>query len=232
MLHRREAVIPLIQFSQELAAVIPGARLHLLDGDSFFLPVGDQDETVHALTSLTPKQEDERVDDRESGTLRTILFTDVENSTDLVVQDGDAKYRELLADHERLVHEALAEHGGNEIKTMGDSFLCWFSSASPALDAAAAMQRAITSHYGPELRICIGIYAGEPIQEADGDLYGTSVVRAARIMGQADGGQILVSQVVTDLVEGKRYKFADAGELALKGYKRAVHLFDVAWEAE
>jgi class 3 adenylate cyclase len=163
---------------------------------------------------------------------RTILFTDVENSTDLVVQHGDAKYRELLAEHERLVRQALAEHDGNEVKTIGDSFMCWFSSASSAIDAAAAMQRAITSHYGPELRIRIGIHAGEPIQEADGDLYGTSVVRASRIMGHADGGQILVSQVVTDLVEGKGYLFHDAGEFALKGYERAVHLFDVAWKAE
>ena len=51
-------------------------------------------------------------------------------------------------------------------------------------------------------------------------------------MGQADGGQILVSQVVTDLVEGKGFGLTDAGEFALKGYERAVHLFDVAWEGE
>ena len=68
--------------------------------------------------------------------------------------------------------------------------------------------------------------------EYDDDLWGTSVVRASRIMNKADGGQILVSQVVMDLVEGKGYLFSDAGEFALKGYEHAVHLFDVQWEAE
>ena len=109
--------------------------------------------------------------------------------------------------------------------------MCWFSSASSALDAAAAMQRKITSHYGDDLRIRIGIHAGEPIVDDD-DLWGISVNRASRIMGKANGGQIFVSQVVTDLVEGKGYLFSDAGEFALKGYKQSVHLFDVAWEAE
>ena len=230
VLHRRECVVPVVQFSHELASAIPGAQLQMLEGNSYLLAVGDQAETVSALASLSREPPPEPADAPGSARLRTILFTDVENSTDLVVQHGDAKYRELLADHERLVREALAEHGGNEIKTIGDSFMCWFSSASAALDAASAMQRKISDHYGDGIRI--GIHAGEPIQEADGDLYGTSVVRASRIMGQADGGQILVSQVVTDLVEGKSYLFSDAGEFALKGYERAVHLFDVAWEAE
>ncbi len=91
------------------------------------------------------------------------------------------------------------------------------------------MQRKITTHYGDDLRIRIGVHAGEPIVEDD-DLWGTSVVRASRIMNRADGGQILVSQVVMDLVEGKGYLFHDAGEFALKGYEHAVHLFDVKWD--
>jgi class 3 adenylate cyclase len=62
------------------------------------------------------------------------------------------------------------------------------------------------------------------------DLWGT--VRASRMMNKADGGQILVSQVVRDLVEGKGYGFSDAGEFALNGYEHAVHLFDVKWEGQ
>ena len=230
LIRPRVTNLPLDQ-AREVAAAIPSAELRLLEGVSTTTYFGDVDAVIAEINAVYPESPTPDQSDAPGG-FRTILFTDVENSTDLVVQHGDTKYRQLLADHERLVREALAEHGGNEIKTMGDSFMCWFSSASSALGAAQAMQRKITDHYGDGLRIRIGIHAGEPIQEADGDLYGTSVVRASRIMGQADGGQILVSQVVTDLVEGKGYLFSDAGEFALKGYERAVHLFDVAWEGE
>jgi adenylate cyclase len=191
--------------------------------------IGDTDAVVAEINAVLP--EAASFPPPVSGSFRTILFTDVEDSTDLVVQHGDAHYRALLAEHERLVREALSECGGNEIKTIGDSFMCWFSSASSAINAAQAMQTAIMAHYGDDLRIRIGVHAGEPIVEDD-DLWGTSVVRASRIMNKADGGQILVSQVVMDLVEGKGYLFHDAGEFALKGYEHAVHLFDVKWEGE
>ena len=225
VVHRRESAWNSVAVSRKVVERLPNAQLAVIEGRSNQLGFGDPLPLITVLERFMGSEQ--TVDAAPVPTLRTILFTDVENSTDLVVQHGDAKYRELLAEHERLVREALAEHGGNEIKTIGDSFMCWFSSASAALEAASAMQRKIRDHYGDGLRIRIGIHAGEPIQEADGDLYGTSVVRASRIMGQADGGQILVSQVVTDLVEGKGYLFHDAGEFALKGYERAVHLFEL-----
>ena len=232
VVHRRDARLVELSEIQHLAAELPSAALRLLDGDASMAGLGPPDESAEVILSFVEPFDAPLQPARADDAFRTILFTDVEDSTDLVVQHGDDKYRALLAEHERLVREALAEHGGNEIKTIGDSFMCWFSSASSALDAAASMQRKIKDHYGDDLRIRIGIHAGEPIQEADGDLYGTSVVRASRIMGHADGGQILVSQVVMDLVEGKSYLFSDTGEFALKGYEHAVHLFEVAWEVE
>ena len=163
--HRRDARVPPLEIVQNLAAGLPNAALRMLEGDSVLPDAGRQEESAEVITSFLRQLDAPVAADTalsSDATLRTILFTDVENSTDLVVQHGDTKYRELLADHERLVREALAEHGGNEIKTMGDGFMCWFSSASSAIDAAAAMQRKITDHYGDGLRIRIGIHAGSP----------------------------------------------------------------------
>ena len=165
------------------------------------------------------------MDATTSDGLRGILFMGVGESAEFVAQAG-ADRELLVAKHELL----LAKHGGNAIETMGDSFMAWFSDAASALDGAISVQRGIAAQFGDARRIRIGVHAAEPIP--NGDFSGTDVVRASRIMGRADGGQILVSQVVTDLVEGKGYLFSDAGEFALKGYKRAVHLFDVGWEAE
>ncbi len=167
------------------------------------------------------------------GAFRTILFTDVEASTALTDRFGDARARGLLREHERLTRDALANHGGTEIKTMGDGFMASFTSASSALDAAIAMQRAMAEHYADSvtpIRIRVGINAGEPIEEQN-DLYGASVIRAARVMGQAQGGEILVSNVVRELVEGKEYLFSDRGEADLKGFDEAVRLFEVRWGA-
>ena len=113
---------------------------------------------------------------------------------------------------------------------MGDSFMAWFSDAASALDGAISVQRGIAAQFGDARRIGIGVHAAKPIP--NGDFSGTDVLRASRVMGKADGGQILVSQVVKDLVEGKGYHFTDAGEFALKGYERAVHLYDVGWEGK
>ena len=106
------------------------------------------------------------------------------------------------------------------------------SSRVSAGAAAIAMRRAITAHFTDSetlIRIHVGINARESI-EGDDDLYGASVIRAARVMGQADGGEILVSDVVRELVEGKEFKFSQRGEVDLKGFEEAVRLFDVGWK--
>jgi class 3 adenylate cyclase len=79
------------------------------------------------------------------------------------------------------------------------------------------------------MRIRIGINAGEPIATND-DLYGTAVIQAARIMSHADGGEILVSDTVRNLVAGKDYLFSQQGEVDLKGFEEPVRLFDVRWQ--
>ncbi len=166
------------------------------------------------------------------GTVHTLLFTDVEGSTALTQRLGDARARDLLREHERIVREALKAHGGSEVKTMGDGFMASFSSASTALECAIAMQRAFAQHNESAeepIKVRVGLNAGEPIAEDD-DLFGTAVNEAARITATANGGEILVSNVVRELAKGKDFLFADIGERQLKGFDESVRLFEVRWK--
>ncbi len=158
-----------------------------------------------------------------AGAFRTILFTDVEGSTALTERLGDEKARNLLRDQERLVREALRTHGGAEIKTLGDGFMASFGSALRAIECAMAIQEGACDL---PMRLRIGLNAGEPIAKEE-DLYGTAVNAAARIAGQAKGGEILVSDVVRQLVAGKGFTFADRGETALRGFDEPVRLYEV-----
>ncbi len=156
----------------------------------------------------------------------------MEGSTALTQRLGDAKAREVLRAHERIVREALKSHGGSEVKTMGDGFMASFTSATGALECAIAMQRAFAEHSesaDEPIRVRIGLNAGEPIAEEE-DLFGTAVNLAARICGHAEAGQILASDVVRQLVAGKDFLFADRGEVALKGFDEPVRLFEVRWK--
>jgi len=164
--------------------------------------------------------------------LLTILFTDVEGSTSLTQRLGDAKAREVLRFHKRIIREALKSHGGSEVKTLGDGFMASFSSASAALECAIAMQRAFAQHNESAeepIRVRIGLNAGEPIEE-ERDLFGTVVNLAARIAAQAAGGEILVANVVRELAAGKGFLFADRGEHVPKGFEEPIRLFEVRWE--
>jgi class 3 adenylate cyclase/pimeloyl-ACP methyl ester carboxylesterase len=164
----------------------------------------------------------------------TILFTDVEGSTALTQRLGDAKAREVLRAHERIVREALQAHGGSEVKAMGDGFMASFSSATRALECAIAMQRAFAEHSegaDESIRVRIGLNAGEPIAE-EKDLFGTAVNMAARIAAKAEGGEILASDVVRQLVAGKGFLFSDRGEVELKGFEEPVRLYEVRWGEE
>jgi adenylate cyclase len=146
-----------------------------------------------------------------------------------------------LRAHEVIVREALRAHGGSEVKSLGDGFMATFSSATGALECAIAMQRAFAeynagllrqaqdAHTEPvEVRIRIGLNAGEPIAE-EGDLFGTAVQLAARIAAQAEGGEILVANVVRELAAGKGFLFADRGDTALRGFEDPARLYEVRW---
>jgi class 3 adenylate cyclase/pimeloyl-ACP methyl ester carboxylesterase len=233
---------------QRFAAKIPGAQFRQYSDPTYVqgaeLMRAFVDQSPSALPRATQPQEAPA-----ASPFRTILFTDIEGSTALTQRLGDAKAREVMREHERITREALAAHGGSEVKTMGDGFMASFGSAVKALECAIAIQQAFEERNAgvgavrePPLqaaetvRVRIGLNAGEPIAEDDpdgrGDLFGTAVIRAARVAALAQGGEILVANVVRELAEGKGFMFGDRGEVALRGLDDPVRLFEVRWRED
>ncbi len=221
--------IPL-EWSRELASGIPGARLATTPRS----PSLWGDEETRLADDFLLGRDEPRAGSRVSADVHTILFTDVEESTALTQRLGDARAREVLRTHEGIVRDALRSHGGSEVKTMGDGFMASFSSATKALECAISMQRSFEEHNETAeepIRVRVGLNAGEPIAEEE-DLFGTAVIRAARIAALAAGGEILVANVVRELSEGKGFLFSDRGDTALRGFEDPVRLFEVRWRAE
>ena len=236
VVHRRGDRVSPFEQAREMAALIPGARLEALEGDIHVPFWGDSKAILDAIDRFLREGKAESEIEAPAavpGAPLTILFTDVEGSTALTQRLGDAKAREVLRNHERIVREALRAHGGAEVKAMGDGFMASFSSATRALECAIAMQKAFAAHddENPEtpIRVRVGLNAGEPIAE-DEDLFGTAVNVAARIAAQAVGGEILAANVVRELAAGKGFLFADRGEVALRGFEGPVRLYEVRWE--
>ena len=232
VVQRRQAAGPGVSVARALASRIPDARLALLEGESPAPYLGDSDAVLEAIDEFLGEGEKAVAEAAPSG-LVTILFTDVEGSTALTQRLGDAKARQVLREHERIVREALKSHGGSELKTTGDGFMASFSSATRALESAIAMQRAFAAHNESAeepILVRVGMNAGEPIAE-DEDLFGTAVIEAARIAAAAKGGEILASNVVRELAKGKDFLFADRGEVALRGFDEPVRLYEVRWQA-
>ncbi|MGE5595439.1 MAG: alpha/beta fold hydrolase [Hyphomicrobiales bacterium] len=236
ILHRREAKFPPISAVRQVAIGIREAELVLLEGGSILPFVGDTDSVHHAIERflglpISPG-DDQPNAFANLGGLRTILFTDLEAHTAMMSRLGDQRGREVLRDHERITRQALRDHGGAEVKTMGDGFMASFTSAQRALDCAIALQHAFAEHNArnPDapLHVRVGINAGEPIAEAD-DLFGSAVITASRIAAQAVGGEVLVANVVRELVAGKGYLFAERGETVLRGFEDSVRLYELRW---
>jgi class 3 adenylate cyclase len=160
----------------------------------------------------------------------TILFTDIENSTALNERLGDQRWLEVLRAHNAVVRDCIREHGGYEVKSQGDGFMIAYPSAIEGLHCAIEMQRHLADapDLAEPLRVRIGLHTGEAIREGD-DFFGRSVTLAARLGGQADGGQILTSSVVRELASGAEIRFDDAGSVELKGLRGSQHVYRVDW---
>jgi class 3 adenylate cyclase len=164
---------------------------------------------------------------------RTILFTDIEGSTRLTQQLGDARAMSLLRSHDEIVREALLQNAGSVIKHTGDGVMAAFRSVAAAVSAAIQIQRrlAIPDETATEsLRVRIGIAAGEPVAEGD-DLFGAAVQLASRLCERARPGTVLASSAVRDLALGKGFSFRRGGSVRLKGFDESVTIYEVAWEA-
>jgi predicted ATPase/class 3 adenylate cyclase len=159
------------------------------------------------------------VGERPTGTV-TFLFTDIEGSTRLLHELGDA-YADVLAEHRRVLREAFVRHGGVEVDTQGDAFFFAFTKASDALAGAAAARDGLAD--GP-IRVRMGLHTGEPLATDEGYV-GIDVHRAARIAAAGHGGQILVSQSTRDLAGDNGLR--DLGEHRLKDLTAPERIFQL-----
>jgi predicted ATPase/class 3 adenylate cyclase len=160
--------------------------------------------------------------DLPTGTV-TFLFTDIEGSTRLLRELGDA-YADALADHHRLLRDVWARHGGSEVDTQGDAFFVAFERASDAVSAASAAHAALA---GGTVRVRIGLHTGEPLLTELGYV-GHDVHRAARIAAAGHGGQVLLSRTTHDLVEAEA---RDLGEHRLKDLSAPERIFQLGEES-
>src|SRR5881409_2602010 len=170
--------------------------------------------------------------ERDPG-IRTILFTDVVNSTTLTQSLGDEAALALLGVHDTIVRDALSALGGREVKHTGDGIMASFVSPAGAVRCAIQIQRELDKHgqASPEraLKVRVGAAAGEPVEQHN-DLFGSTVQLASRLCAHAQPEQILVSNAIAELCLGKGLLFEDLGELTLKGFGYPVRAHAAAWK--
>src|SRR4029434_3579564 len=171
-------------------------------------------------------------DDRDPG-IRTVLFTDVVNSTTLTQSLGDEAALAVLGVHDIIVRDALSASGGREVKHTGDGIMASFVSAASAVRCAIQVQRELGKHAqaNPEhpLKVRVGAAAGGHVKK-NNDLFGSAVQLAARLCAHAQPEQILVSNAIPDLCIGKGLLFEDLGEVSLKGFGNPVRAHAAAWK--
>jgi class 3 adenylate cyclase len=163
----------------------------------------------------------------------TILFTDVQGSTQLRARHGDRIADEILHDHEEIVRRAIGAHHGVEAGFLGDGFMATFPSPAAGLSCAIAIQQALQrygrDHPDRRIRVRIGLHHGEAVQR-DRALYGQAVNVASRAMSEAVGGQILVTAAVRNAVKATAaFSFVDRGLYWLRGFPDRWRLYEAEW---
>jgi predicted ATPase/class 3 adenylate cyclase len=166
-----------------------------------------------------------------SGTV-TFLFTDLEGSTRLWEEHPDAT-QAALARHDEILRDAIGAHGGAVVKTTGDGCLAAFATAPAAVAATVEMQRTLAAETWPDtgpLRVRIGLHTGTA-EIRDGDYFGTTLNRAARLMATAHGGQAVCSGLTSELLRDELpsgVELVDLGEHNLRDLTRSERVFQIA----
>jgi len=196
------------------------------EGQSWPTPI---EAIASAVSEERPDLRDRAAPD---GTL-TMLFTDIENSTNLTERLGDTQWLDVLRQHNVIVREQVKEHACFEVKSQGDGFMIASQSARRAVHCAIGIQQGL-SHYNetaPEpIHVRMGLHTGEVLKDAD-DFFGKHVILASRIAGKARGGEILVSSLLRELTESAGdIRFGEAREVELKGLSGSHGVHEVLWQ--
>jgi class 3 adenylate cyclase/tetratricopeptide (TPR) repeat protein len=161
----------------------------------------------------------------------TVVFTDLVGSTELMSRRGEAAADDLRREHFGLLRTAVAEHGGREVKNLGDGLMVVFDAVTGALACAVAMQQAIAGRAldTEPLSIRVGVASGDAEFDND-DYFGLPVVEASRLCAKADGGEILTTELVRMLARSRSdVELVSVGALELKGLDEPVETFRVRW---
>lgn len=158
-----------------------------------------------------------------------IAFSDIEDSTAHNEALGDRGWVRVLERHNRLIQKFVDEHGGHVVKNQGDGFMIAFADPAQAVLCGVDVQRALLEDVDrwEGIRVRIGIHVGPSVRRGD-DLFGRNVAMAARVAGQADGGEILVSEPVRDAIVGRPdIEVRAPREVELKGMHGSHRLYPV-----
>jgi class 3 adenylate cyclase len=167
----------------------------------------------------------------DDSAFRAIMFTDMVGSTEMTAQLGDTMAVELLKAHDAIIRRCLEQHGGSEVKHLGDGIMASFDDIGASVASAIKIQEELASFNNNSetpIHVRIGIHAGKPVEESD-DLFGSAVQMAARICDIARADAILVSRELKDACVGADLRFAPTGSETLKGFSEPVQLFSPAW---
>ncbi len=235
VLHRQGGGMAPLEEGQRIAAAIPNARLVPLDGTGAHFTLGDTGRTLRAVdqflqdrvasTGATTAPSPER----SQGGMAVILFTDIVDSTVLTERMGDAAFRSAARALDGRLRAAIRDAGGTPVdgQVLGDGVMAIFTSAADGIDAA---RRCVELSAESELRLHVGLHAGDVIRE-DSNVYGGAVNIAARVCAASAAGEILVSATIRELARTSAgVTFDDRGEHALKGIDDAVRLYGVRWQ--
>jgi class 3 adenylate cyclase len=212
------AYIP-VELGREVASLIPGARFIEYPGTDTYgwIEISNLDDVEEFLTGRRPSEEADRV-------LATVMFTDIVGSTAHASRLGDGRWRALLGEHNDVVRSAIQRWRGTEVKTIGDGFLATFDGPARAVRCASQ----IVDDVEPlGLRVRTGLHTGE-CEKVGNDVAGMAVHIGARVMAEAQPGEVLASSTVKELVVGSELQFEDRGARSLKGVQDPWHLYALA----
>ena len=203
-----------------------GTTLLIGPGEAYEIPPGHDawvlgDEAWCAVEFASAHTYGVPPEDFGERVLATILFSDIVASTATLERLGDHAWSQLLLEHNARIRAAIDRHRGREIHTTGDGFLALFNGAAKAVHAAAMMDPAVADL---GVRVRVGIHTGE-VELVGGAARGVAVHAAARVASLAGPGEVLVSGMTRDLLDGAGLTFNSRGEHELKGLHGARPVF-------
>ena len=225
VINRAEEVERHTEGSRYVAQRIPGALHVVLPGADHVLFAGDMDAYLTEIEDFLNDSWEtaEAAPGEPDRVLATVLFTDIVDSTARAVELGDARWRQVVSEHHRVVRRELGRHRGRELDTAGDGFFASFDGPARGIRCAAAIRDAVRE-LGLDVRA--GVHTGE-CELFDGKVAGIAVVTGARIAALGAAGDVLVSATVRDLVAGSGIVFEDRGSHQLKGLPEERRVYAV-----